>query len=424
MTNRMLCKSLREMRSIMESACVIIGGGVAGFQAAFVCRRRWPDKSVTIIDAEGEVGYYRSLLPQFMTGALGEDRLFFWREGQDPQLAVRSGTRVKSLDRKNRVVMLESGEAIPYERLVLAHGGDANMPELLAGIKAQGIFSVRDLASARKTRQWLSGHRKVIVFGGSLVAVKTAVHLRQAGYDAAVMVRRDHVLLRALTPRAAQAVEVHLRRMGIKLLLECEPDDCRVKGGAVSALRAGGKWHPCETILVAAGATPDTKFLEGTGLLKDGELIVSPSMQTCDERIFSSGDAATVRLNEGVMVSPRTWPEAVAQGKLAAENLYRSALLSRHYFGRVNAMELHGLPLVVLGPPVPGAVVISFEDRDKGAYRELFLMDGRIVGGALIGDISGAGILHARMASAEQVNEDELIYPRSQAVRMAWTRKA
>ena len=56
---------------------IIVGGGAAGFQAAATCRTLWPDKAVTLIDAENESGYYRTLLPQFMVGALPEEKLFF-----------------------------------------------------------------------------------------------------------------------------------------------------------------------------------------------------------------------------------------------------------------------------------------------------------------------------------------------------------
>ena len=400
------------------TACLIIGGGVAGFQAAFVCRKRWPDKSVTIIDAENEVGYYRSLLPQFMAGTLVEQQLFFCQKKPDPLLVVRNGLGVKLLDRANRTILLENGAAYPYERLILAHGGLADLPGITGEIKARGVFPVRDLTSARKARHWLPAHARTVVFGASLVAVKTAVHLRQAGYEVALLARRNHVLLRVLTTGAAQVVEAHLERLGIELLLGCELDDYQARTGDLAALRLGGRWYPCETLLVAAGATPDTRFLHGSELLVGDELTVSAGMQTCDQRIFAAGDAATILLGQGVRISPRTWPEAVVQGKLAAENLYRPVLLSREYVSRVNAMELHGLPLVILGPPVPGARVISYQNHRRGVWREIFLVDGRIVGGALIGDISGAGILHAMMATGRPVKDEELLQPGRQAIAM------
>jgi nitrite reductase (NADH) large subunit len=374
--------------------CIIVGGGGAGFQAAATCRALRPDKAVTLIDAEMEAGYYRTLLPQFIVGALPEEKLFFRRGDAEPLLTVRSGVRVKSLDRSGRRLLLDSGEALSYDRLILAHGGEPYLPGILAGPPCRGIFPVRNLTTARATKAWLADHRKIIVFGGSLVGVKTAVHLSQAGFEVSLVVRRGHILLRALSPEAAEVVEAHLRNLGIEVCTNTALEEIRQKNGDIDALKAGGRWLSCGTLLVAAGVSPDTAFLEGTGLLTDGKLVVSPALQTIDPRIFAAGDVAVIT-SRGEKISPNTWPQAISQGRLAAENLYRSSPLPHRDWSRINAMELHGIAMVVLGPPVVGAEVIFHARPEASVRRELFLVDGRPVGGALIGDISAAGTLHA-----------------------------
>ena len=394
--------------------CIIVGGGRAGFQAAMTCRAIRPDRAVTLIDAENEVGYYRTLLPQFMVGALPEEKLFFWKEGNDPLLTVRTGVRVKSLNRETHRLSLDSGETLYYDRLILAHGGEPYLPGILAGPPCRGIFPVRDLSTARKTKAWLSDHRKVVVFGGSLVGVKTAVHLRQAGFEVSIVVRRGHILLRALSPESAEIIENHLRKMGIRVYVNAPLKDIRVDSGAITALKGGDLWLPCNTALVATGIIPDTSFLEGTELLTDGELVVSPELQTIDPRIFAAGDVAVIASN-GEKNSPNTWPQAVSQGRLAAENLYRNTPLPHRDFTRMNAMELHGLAMVILGPPISGAEVISYAKPEDSVRRELFLVDGRPLGGALIGDITAAGTLRALLNAGRPLTarDAELLRPRA-----------
>jgi NAD(P)H-nitrite reductase large subunit len=376
--------------------CIIVGGGVAGFQAAATCRTAWPDRAVTLISAENEWGYYRTLLPQFMVGALPEERLFLPRRSDDPLLTVRTGVRVKALDRKSLRLTLDNGESIPYDRLILAHGGDPYLPGVLAGPPCEGIFPVRDLATARASRAWLTEHRRVIVFGGSLVGVKTAVHLNQAGFEVSLVVRRGHILLRALSPEAARVVEAHLVKMGIRLFVNAPLEELGMERGALRALKAGGKWITGDTLFVAAGTTPDTSFLE----------------------IFAAGDVAVIADPAGEKISPNTWPQAVSQGRQAAENLYRNPPFPHRDLTRVNAMELHGLAMVVLGPPVEGAEVIAYERPREGVRRELFLMGGKPVGGALIGDISAAGTLRALIGSGRKINKEDapLLEPRRKRV--------
>ena len=394
-------------------ACIIVGGGGAGFQAAAACRAAWPDRAVTLIDAEKEAGYYRTLLPQFIAGGIAEEDLFFPPRGVDPHLMVLRGVRVQSLDRKERRLMLENGEALSYDRLILAHGGVPYLPGILAAA-CGGIFPVRDLTTARKTKEWLADHRNVLVFGGSLVAVKTAAHLRHAGFEVSLVVRRGHVLLRALSPEAAKVVENHLRDLGIRLHVNAPLEDLRIKEGVISGLKAGGEWLPCDTLLVAAGTSPDTSFLEGSGLLTEGELVVNPALQTSDPRIFAAGDVAVIA-GGGKKVSPNTWPQAVSQGKRAAENLYRGTPLPLTDLTRINAMELHGLAMVILGPPVDGAEVIFYEKPETKVRRELFLVGGKPVGGTLIGDISAAGTLHALIHSGRAIGSGEAALLRLQA---------
>ena len=383
--------------------CLIIGGGAAGFQAAFSCRRDWPEKSVTLIEAEREAGYYRTLLPPFMAGELEEEKLFFWQPGEDPLFHVRLGERVQAVNLASRVVKLGNGEDLRYERLILAPGGQPFLPEVCAKHSCPGMFSVRDLTTARKIKVWIAEHRNIVVLGGGLVGVKTAVYLRLSGLEVSLVEKEDHLLPQALSPAAAAPVEAHLERMGIRLYLASTLNDIEGEKGSLRSVQAGEKRLPCNTLLVAIGSTPDVAFLQDSGLLENGELIVSSTLQTRDEKIFAAGDAVRISTGEENKVSPWIWPQAVAQGKLAGANVYESVPRPLRVLTRPNSMNLHGLSLAILGPPVEGAERLCLASPSKGFYRELFLAGGRIVGGALIGDLSAAGSLQTLMASGKEV---------------------
>ncbi|MBW2306534.1 MAG: NAD(P)/FAD-dependent oxidoreductase [Deltaproteobacteria bacterium] len=402
--------------------CLIVGGGAAGLHAALMCRQCWPEKSVTLIEAEAETGYYRTLLPQFMVGQMEEEKLFFWKPGEDSRLKVRAGLKVESLDRINQCLRLENNEKLRYERLVLAPGGRPLMPGICADASCRGIFPVRDLTTARKVREWLDGHREIVVLGGGLVGLKTAVSLRISGFKVSLVEKEDHLLPRVLSSGAARPVEDHLRHMGMSLFLGCSLEDIRIERGSLKSVRAGSQWLPCATLMVAIGSSPDVGFLKGSGLLENEELVVSPTLQTRDEIIYAAGDAVSICNYEGEKFSPWTWPQAVSQGKLASGNLYRPIPLPLNVLTRPNSMNLHGLSIVILGPPVEGAEVIHYTESADSIYRELFIRDGRIVGGALVGDISGAGTLHAAMTTGKNAEmqdsqfEFSLLQPRSRVL--------
>jgi NADPH-dependent 2,4-dienoyl-CoA reductase/sulfur reductase-like enzyme len=373
---------------------VIIGSGPAGIQAAIQSRQSWPRKSITLIEGESHVGYCRPLLPQFMAGQAKEEKLFLFKPGQDPLLQVKTGAKVQSLDREKRSLQLENEEEIRYERLILAPGGRPIIPRLEGAGGLEGIFPVRNLPEAQMVRSWITKEQKIIVLGGGLVGVKTAVYLRSAGFQVSVVEKEGHLLPQAVKGDAAGLVETHFRQMGIDLYLSQTLEAAEGDRGKIKRARVGGQWVPCDTLLLAVGSTPNISFLESSGLLEGGKLRVSSSLQTKDPRILAAGDAVTIFTADGKKYTPWTWPQAVSQGKLAAANLYRPHPLPLKALTRVNSMNLQGLSLNMLGAFVEGSEAISYAPQAGGILRQVFLLDSRIIGGALVGDITGAGPMH------------------------------
>lgn len=376
---------------------VIVGGGPAGFHAALQCRRSWPQKSVILIEGEKSVGYCRPLLPQFMTGEAPEEKLYLFKPPEDPFLKVLSGVRVQSLSGEKQALLLENHGKMEYERLILAPGGRPIVPRMEGVGGLEGVFPVRNLPEAQRVRNWITRDQKILVLGGGLVGVKTAVYLRIAGFQTAIVEKEDHLLPQALSSDAAGYVEKHFREMGIDLYLSQTLESGEGENGKVQRARVGGQWLPCNALLLAVGSVPNISFLESSGLLEGGELRVSATLQTKNPRIFAAGDAVTIFTPDGKRCTPWTWPQAVSQGKLAAANLYRSNPLPLKALTRVNSMNLQGLALNMLGAFVGGCEEVSYAPPLEGFLRQAFLRQGRINGGALVGDITGAGPLHHLM---------------------------
>ena len=144
------------------------------------------------------------LLPQFMAGQAKEEKLFLFKPGEDPLLQMKTGAKVQSLDREKQTLQLENGEEIRYERLILAPGGRPIIPRLEGADGLEGVFPVRNLPEAQKVHDWITKDQKIVVLGGGLVGVKTAVYLRTAGFQIAVVEKEDHLLPQALKSRSSR----------------------------------------------------------------------------------------------------------------------------------------------------------------------------------------------------------------------------
>ncbi|HSR11114.1 MAG TPA: FAD/NAD(P)-binding oxidoreductase, partial [Thermodesulfobacteriota bacterium] len=349
-----------------------------------------------------------------------EEKLFLYKKEEDPLLRIRTNARVSSVDGKSRSIILESGEKISYERLILAPGGKPIVPRFITETGLEGIFPVRNLPEAEKVRQWAAKDRRIVILGGGLVGVKTAAYLRKAGFPVAIVEKEDRILPQALSSRAAVFPADHLRACGVELFLGQTLKSLHGEGGKIAAVEVAGKKVPCGTLLVSAGSVPNVSFLENSGLLGSGAISVSPALQTKDPRIFAVGDAVIVNTADGKKYTPWTWPQAVAQGKLAAMNLYRSEPVPLRILTRVNSMNLQPLALNMLGAATEGSEEVSFKSPDGAAFRQLFMREGRIAGGALIGNIAGAGALHYRFVDGGPVDASEVVAPVCRGVRQEY----
>ena len=147
--------------------------------------------------------------------------------------------------------------------MLIASGGRPVVPAIFLKDSSDGIFPIRSLAVARSARDWLSAHPQVVIVGGGLVGVKTAAHL--AGYDVSVTLieKENRLLPQALTREASRYVEEHLRAKKINLLLGSTVEDISSDRGAISAVRANGRWLSCQTVFIAAGSLPEVGYLQG-----------------------------------------------------------------------------------------------------------------------------------------------------------------
>ena len=87
---------------------------------------------LTVVGAEREDAYNRVLVAEYAVGATDRDRL----DVTDTEAARAAGVDIRlgdvavAIDRVRQRVILEGGEELPYDRLILATGARANIPTL------------------------------------------------------------------------------------------------------------------------------------------------------------------------------------------------------------------------------------------------------------------------------------------------------
>lgn len=324
---------------------VVVGNGIAGLTAADSLRESGFDGELTIVGDEPHAAYSRP--------ALSKALLFDGDDTSSHELPPAThgakellGTRASGLDVQRRLVMLDDGTALPYERLVIASGSRARR---LSDIPEE--LTLRGLDDALALRGRLTGRPSVTVVGGGPLGMEIASACLAAGCRV-TLVSQGVPLVAQLGPYLADVFVAAALDRGLTIV---ETDGARIErhAGDARVVLADGAVVEAELVVSAVGDIPNTEWLADTGLAKNGVLRVDTRGRVRPD-IAAVGDLAAFPTSHGVRRIP-LWTTAIEQAKVAAAALVRGDETSPLEFQPYFWTEQFGLSLKVAGHlPVAG----------------------------------------------------------------------
>jgi len=158
----------------MKSADVlVIGGSAAGPTAGISSRRRYPDKSVVLIRKEEQVLVPCGIPYIFGTVGTPEKNLIPDALLEKNGIELVKGN-VVTIDRGQKRVVLESGEEVGYDKLILATGSlPIDLP--IPGLDKENVFIVKkDVAYLNNMLEVMNRVKDVVIIGGGFIGVEFA----------------------------------------------------------------------------------------------------------------------------------------------------------------------------------------------------------------------------------------------------------
>ena len=268
----------------MNGRIVIVGGGIAGVQAASSLAGSW---EVSLVLGEDFLPYYRMRIEEIIAGTAPES-LYIHPAGWYAERGIQlCNSRASSIDCDKHSVKLEDGSVLPYDKLILATGSNAFVFPLEGNRRT--VFSLRSAADAIAIRKALDGAGSFTVIGGGLLGLELA-HSIAAGFNITVNVieSAEHILPRQLDKDSALLLQKKLEEDGVHIYAGAK---------AVSAddhtLRlSDGTDVPSDVLCFSAGVRAECSLASQAGLSTDKGIIVDAHLRTSDPDIFAIGDAA------------------------------------------------------------------------------------------------------------------------------------
>jgi NAD(P)H-nitrite reductase large subunit len=392
---------------------VIVGASAAGIAAVETIRKVDPAGTITVITEEECAHYSRPMISDLVSGKADLQKMkckadSFWKENN---AEARIGKKAVSLNLIDKIVSLDDGEKIGYEKLLLATGGKPFVPKM-EGQDKDGVFTFTSLSDAQTLASKIDSiHAKnAVVIGAGLIGISVTEALVKRGIKVTVVELQEKILSLLLDEKASDIVEGIIRKAGVNFAKGQSVQKIIGKPGNDSAvggvILTKGDLVPCDLVIVAIGVIPRTELVSGTAVKINRGIVVDDFMQTNIPDVYASGDVAEAYdfiLNQNRLLP--LWPLAVLEGRIAGYNM---AGTKTSYEGGTNmsSLKYFGIPIVSIGlanpKDAPTLEVLVKEDTEHNIYKKLVLKNNVIVGLTLVNCIERAGILFNLMK--KQIN--------------------
>lgn len=366
---------------------VIVGAGIAGASAAETLRREGYAGQIALVGDEHTLPYERPpLSKEVLLGTLPPERVILRSSAYyaEQNVTLHLGTRAVEMDVAEQRVLLDHGQPLAFDRLLIATGGEARQLPV-SGADLPGIAYLRTLGDARALIAQLSATAasggRVAIAGAGFIGCEVAAACRALGIEVTLIEALSAPMERVLgAEMGGHFARVH-RTHGVDLRL----------GEGVAAFRGdtwieavettSGEVIPCAMALVGVGMRPTTEWLEDSGVALGDGVLVDAFCETNVPGIFAAGDAANWPYTapdggHAERVRLEHWDNALRQGEAAARNMLgaRRPFTPIPYFWS----DQYDLKLQYVGHARTWDTLVLRGDPTSSAYAAFYLADGQI----------------------------------------------
>jgi 3-phenylpropionate/trans-cinnamate dioxygenase ferredoxin reductase component len=305
---------------------VIVGAGLAGAKAAETLREEGYDGRVVLLGAEEELPYERPpLSKEYLRGEAERASTAVHEAGfyAEHDIELRTGTAVTGLDVGARELELESGERLPFDRLLLATGAEPRRLRV-PGAELDGVHPLRTLADSDALRERLDMGGRLVVVGAGWIGSEVAASARQRGLDVTIVAPEAVPLERVLGLEVGGVYRDLHRDHGVELRMQAGVAAFEGAGRVERVRLQDGTAIVCDAVVAGVGAMPCTGLAEAAGLAVENGVLVDGRLESSVSGIFAAGDVANHLHPALGRLRVEHWDNALHQGPAAARAMLGS----------------------------------------------------------------------------------------------------
>jgi 3-phenylpropionate/trans-cinnamate dioxygenase ferredoxin reductase subunit len=364
----------------MTDRCIIIGASHAAAQLVPSLRQEGWQGEIVIVGDEPHLPYHRPPLSKaFLSGEKTAEELPIRPAAfYDKNEATLYHGYVRAIDRVKKSVLLENGDVLSYDKLVLCTGARVrkiNVP----GAELGGVHYLRNIADVEGIQAHIATGKNAVIIGGGYIGLETAASLTKQGMQVVVLEMAERILQRVTPPEVSSFyARIHAEE-GVEIKTNVQVTQITGEQTVQSVLCDDGQTFPADVVIVGVGVIPNVELAEQAGLEVNNGIRVNAQCVTTDPNIFAAGDC-TNHFNDmyDCQLRLESVPNANEQAKVAAASICDNPKIynSLPWFWS----DQYDLKLQIAGLSRGFDHMVVRGDQDKGrSFAAFYYKEGRLI---------------------------------------------
>jgi 3-phenylpropionate/trans-cinnamate dioxygenase ferredoxin reductase component len=272
---------------------VVLGGGLAGGNAAVTLREEGFKGRVVIVSREPGVPFGRP--PLSKTYLRSEEDLDGWYvrppAWYDEHDVERLQSSVVAVDVSAHLVVLDSGQELEHQKLLIATGG-RNRRLDVPGARLPGIHQLRTVAECEAIKADAAAGRKAVVVGMGFIGCEVTASLTQLGVQVTAVFPDHAPLEKVLGHEMGTAFGAIHGAHGVELRSHEHIVGFEGTERVEAVVTASGERVVCDFVVVGIGIEPEIPTFAGATVAQSNGVLVDESCRASVSDVYAAGDVA------------------------------------------------------------------------------------------------------------------------------------
>ncbi|MFW2160557.1 NAD(P)/FAD-dependent oxidoreductase [Acinetobacter beijerinckii] len=300
---------------------VIVGAGQAAGWAVSTLRQNGFSGEIHVVSNEDQVFYERPpLSKQVLSKEASYEslNLFSAEQVQKFNIQWHKPAVATEVNRQHKQVILDSGQLLPYDKLLIATGSRARVP-VNTWQFIPNVVTLRNVQDCERFAEILQHAEKLAVVGGGWIGLEIAATARKQGKEVHIFEYGDRLCARSVSPDVSDFLKMMHEQQGTQIHLNSKNLHLIEAGqGKVEVVNHPNVSELFDCVVVGAGADIAKELGVNAGLdVKDG-IVVNCFGQTSDQDIYAAGDVA---IHPSLGYCIQSWANAQNQAIAAAKSM-------------------------------------------------------------------------------------------------------